>query len=164
MAAVLHKTNRPTDYRPIANTPDFPTADWFINPDISAVAGVDQKYWNLDNPTTEMDAAAKAVVDAAQQAAQVTSSHEELTIPVNGSLPEGVDIRALIQLANRRDNFLTNRMIELQDRVQAMLNSTGNISNMRTDGLAVSISATATRPLADAITDYTTDVDAGLAD
>ena len=60
--------------------------------------------------------------------------------------------------------YLVNRIIELQDRVQAMLDSTGAVANMRTDGLAVSISAAANRPLVDAITDYKADVNSGVAD
>jgi len=43
MAAVLNRTTK--QYLPSANTPDYPTADWVINPDMSAVAGFDSKYW-----------------------------------------------------------------------------------------------------------------------
>lgn len=76
----------------------------------------------------------------------------------------GVEQRAMIQLLNKRDNYLTNRIIELQNRVQAMLDSTGGVANMRSDGLAVPISATSTRPLADAKQDYRDDINAGTAD
>jgi len=80
---------------------------------------------------------------------------------VNG---DGVRVRALIELLNKRDNYLTNRVLELQARVQAMLSSTGGVANMRTDGLAVSISETATRTKADAVQDYRDDIDAGNQD
>ena len=72
MARVLHKTADPVDYRISANTSDFPTVDWFINPDISAVAGVPKKHWArpLTDPVTEMSAGDKAVVDAALDTAR----------------------------------------------------------------------------------------------
>lgn len=45
MASVL---NRETfQYLKSVNTPDYPTEDWIHNPDLSAVAGVDKKYWKL---------------------------------------------------------------------------------------------------------------------
>ena len=106
----------------------------------------------------------KTAVDVAEQAALETTTHLRLTTEVDGTLPVGVAERAMIQLLNKRDNFLTTRLIELQNRVQAMLDSTGAVGNMRTDGLAVSISSTATRTRVDAVTDYKEDINAGVND
>lgn len=33
------------------NTPDYPEKDFLINPDLSAVAGVPEKYWSLKDDT-----------------------------------------------------------------------------------------------------------------
>lgn len=72
MANVLHKTADPVDYRTSVNTPDFPTQDWFINPNVSSVAGVPTKYWKrpLSDPVLEMSQAAKDAVNAAEAAAK----------------------------------------------------------------------------------------------
>jgi len=43
MAAVLNRTTK--QYIPSANTPDYPVVDWIINPDLSAVVDVPNKYW-----------------------------------------------------------------------------------------------------------------------
>lgn len=52
-----------------ANTPDYPTADWLINPaGIAALdaAEVPEKYWDVvASDVEEMDAGEKAAVDAA---------------------------------------------------------------------------------------------------
>lgn len=64
MADVINRTT--LEQRFSVNTPDFPTSDWIINPDLSGVSGVPQKYWKVVGDTVvEMDAAEKAVVDAA---------------------------------------------------------------------------------------------------
>ncbi len=75
----------------------------------------------------------------------------------------GVQARALIDLLNKRDNFLTNRIIELQDALAAMKASTGAVGNLR-DAIPASFMATNTRPRADAIQDYKDNIDTGDAD
>ena len=47
------------------NTPDYPVADWLINPDVSAVSTVARKYWKVSGSSVvEMSQAEKDVVDA----------------------------------------------------------------------------------------------------
>lgn len=75
MASVLHKTNSPADYRSSVHTPDFDSADWFHDPDISAVASVPTKHWVVGtNPVQEMDASAKQAVDDAEAAATLAAT------------------------------------------------------------------------------------------
>ena len=76
----------------------------------------------------------------------------------------GVELRAIIQLFNKRDNYLTNRIIELQDRVQAMLDSVGGADAMRTAGLNIPLSPISTRSLSDAKQDYKDGIDLRIAD
>ena len=46
------------------NTPDFPTAQWIINPDLSALTNVPTKYWKIVGDTVvEMNSGEKAAVD-----------------------------------------------------------------------------------------------------
>ena len=64
MARAIHRTTY--EYRKSINTPEFSTSDWLINPDLSGVDGVPQKYWKVVGDTVvEMDQAEKDAVDAA---------------------------------------------------------------------------------------------------
>ena len=45
MAHVLHRVSKA--FRKSVNTPDFPTADWIVNPDLTAVQGQPDKYWTI---------------------------------------------------------------------------------------------------------------------
>lgn len=68
MADVLNRAT--LQLRTSVNTPDFPVTLYVINPDLTPVAGVPQKYWTLTGDAlSEMDAAGKAVVDAVDLAA-----------------------------------------------------------------------------------------------
>ena len=62
MSAVIHRTT--LEYRPLASTGRFDPADWIINPDLSALAAVDKKYWKIVGDTVvEMDQGEKDAVD-----------------------------------------------------------------------------------------------------
>lgn len=63
MASVLHRTTK--QYLESVHTPNHDEADWIINPDMSAVAGVPEKYWKITGDTvSEKDASEKATQDA----------------------------------------------------------------------------------------------------
>jgi len=48
------------------NTPDYPIADWVINPDLSPVIGVANEYWKLlGDVVSEMSQAEKDAIDLA---------------------------------------------------------------------------------------------------
>lgn len=67
MADVLNRTTM--QLLSSVNTPDYPSSDWIINPDLSAVAGVAVKYWKVaGDVVAEMDQSEKDVVDAAELA------------------------------------------------------------------------------------------------
>ena len=80
MANVLNRTTK--EYRVSANTPDFPVADWIINPDVSAVAGFATQYWIITGDVvTLMTPAERDAVDAANLAAgrdEVSDQLDEL--------------------------------------------------------------------------------------
>lgn len=64
MASVLNRTT--LQYLQSVNTPDYSAEEWIINPDLSAVAAVDQRYWKLvGDQVVEMTQAEKDAVDAA---------------------------------------------------------------------------------------------------
>lgn len=63
MATVLNRTTK--QLLVSVNTPDYSTATWIINPNLSAVVGVPVEYWKITGDVvSEMDASEKAAVDA----------------------------------------------------------------------------------------------------
>lgn len=51
-------------YLESVNTPEYPTADWLINPDVSALSAVPRKHWKVSGASVvEMSVAEKAVID-----------------------------------------------------------------------------------------------------
>ena len=75
---------------------------------------------------------------------------------------EALELRALVELLNKRDNYLTNRIIELQDAL-ALVKSTGGNAAVRLNTLPNNYLATNTRSRADAIQDLKDLVEAGDA-
>jgi len=64
MANVLNR--KTLEYLPSVNTPDYPEADFIINPDMKSVEAVPSKYWTLkEDQVVSMDTAEKEVKDAA---------------------------------------------------------------------------------------------------
>ena len=64
MARAIHRTIY--NYLRSVHTPDFDPADWLINPDLSGVSGVPEKYWKVSGDSVvEMSQAEKDAVDAA---------------------------------------------------------------------------------------------------
>lgn len=64
MSNVINRTT--LEYLTFVNTPDYPTEEWIINPDLSAVQSVDKKYWKIDGDTViEMIQVEKDAVDLA---------------------------------------------------------------------------------------------------
>jgi len=63
MASVLNRTTK--QFLGSVNTPDYPDSTWIINPDMSAVSGVNKKYWKItDDNVTEMSQEEKDTVDS----------------------------------------------------------------------------------------------------
>jgi len=62
MANVFNRTTRV--YKKSVNTPEYPTSEWIINPDVSALANVPVKYWKATGDLVEeMTQAEKDAVD-----------------------------------------------------------------------------------------------------
>lgn len=138
MANYLHKTRDPVDWRPSTSTAKIATqdgsysaADWFINPDVSAVYDsstrsylVPRKYWSrpLTDPVTEMSSAEKSAVDAAEAQAIIDEAkaaakqlHSELDY-------QGRAIRAIVLLVVDELNVLRTQWRDFQAEVAATTN------------------------------------------
>lgn len=181
MADVLHKTADPVDYRLSVNTPDFDPAEWFINPDVSAVSAVPKKYWArpLTDPVTEMTQPEKDAVDAAILAAELVAKRSEATAPASSRDGEGIRTRALIENANQRINYLTLRVIQIENALAAIMAAAGGAQVGRDAAIAQATSGfpqvqsadasayfanIAPRPLPQAVQDFIDDINAGNQD
>ena len=73
MADVVNRTT--LTYIRSVHTPDYPPSEWLINPDLSAVAGVEQRYWKIEkDAVVPMTQAERDAVDAAIKQAQIDSA------------------------------------------------------------------------------------------
>lgn len=168
MADVIHRTT--LEFRGSVHTPDFPEPTWKHNPNMTGVVGVPSIYWKApptwigDVGPVEMTQGEKDAVDAAEAAALVTANRAvAVAAPDDTQEPIGWETRALIELLNKRDNYLTNRIEEVQEDLQAIKASSGPADNIR-NAVRNNYLATATRARADAVQDYKDDINAGGAD
>lgn len=161
MSSVLNRTTKV--YLTSVNTPDYSPVNWIVNPDMAAVQGEPAKYWIITGDVVSLaNLATQAAIDAAVAAA-LTESFRAHAIS-RSSDAQGIDVRGFFEVTNKRDNYIINRLMELQTQLMAMLQSTGGVANMRVEGLAVSHSNTNTRTRAVAIADYEAIINAGEAD
>lgn len=158
MANVLSRTP-PYQYRRSVNDPDYDIADWIFNPDLSAVTGFGPQYWIVTGDVvTLMNQAARDAVDAQAIADSIAAQTADLKTQVDGASPLGIDIRALIQNSNRRINYLTNRVEEIQTILSDVRDQTSG-TQARQNIPGTFPLATNTRTLPAAIADYKADVD-----
>lgn len=139
-------------------------AGWVYDPDLSAVTGQPSKYWIITGDVVSlMNQAARDAVDVAEAAAVLASNRADAISMTVEPGDFGIKIRELIELFNKRDNYLTTRILELQSALGAVKATSGPADNIRT-AIPGSFLATATRTRAAAIADFTADINAGGAD
>ena len=108
MATVLNRTTGLAvpyrkDLRRSVNTPDFPTADWIVNPDLSAVAGFDSVYWDITADTvTLVDQATRDARDAEIAAYE----QGRLDQSAKDNLDTQIILRAIVRLVVDELNIL----------------------------------------------------------
>ena len=77
MANVLNRTTK--QYLTSVSTPDYPTGDWIINPDLSATTGEPNKYWVITGDVVSvMKQSEKDTVDAAEEKARLDGVEDEV--------------------------------------------------------------------------------------
>jgi hypothetical protein len=132
------------------------------NPDCDTDDGVVTAWRDARPEPTQaaIDAVTQAQVD--NQELLDFREQAKLAPDIEGS-HLGVQARALIEMFNRRDNYLTNRILQLQTALDDMKASTGAVGNLR-DAIPATFMPTQTRPRADAIQDYKDEIDSGDAD
>ena len=153
MATVLNRTTKQL-IRSV-NTPDYNPVDWIINPDLTAVEGWPSIYWTITGDVvTLQNQTERDATDAAILATQVTEAKIEAPAPIAVGPDEiGMRLRAIIELFNKRDNYLTSRISELQITLDAVKASSGPVNSIR-DAIPSSWMPTNTRPRSEAIQDF----------
>lgn len=104
MSTAIRKTtdvNGIFHYVESINTPDYPTANWEINPDVSGVSGVSRNYWKYDgtNVVVEMSQGEKDAVEAAL-AAFALLNEEPIALVYNDTSTFASSEEKIITLAN----------------------------------------------------------------
>ncbi len=169
MANVLNRTTGAAypyrkDLRLSVNTPDYDSADWIINPDLSAVQAFDSIYWSISGDTVSVvDAATRAARDTEIANQQQIEKRSDAAAEPDDPAVSGVQLRAIVELFNKRDNYLVNRIEEIQ---QALTNIRDQVlgSQARQNVPSNFPMATNTRTRAQAIQAYKDDINAGVAD
>lgn len=109
MAAVLNRTTK--QYLPSVNTPDYPTAQWIINPDLSAVVGFSSRYWIITGDVvTLMNQAQRDALDA-----QLLAASRDAT--VNSIDAVGSFDRAQTQALQQELNSVTAKLNAILDAI-----------------------------------------------
>ena len=84
MSSVIKRTS-PYTYLESVNTPEYPSATWLQNPDLSGVSGVAQYYWKVVGDTVvEMNQTEKDAVDAARDAASDAILKKQIKVAKTG--------------------------------------------------------------------------------
>ncbi len=77
MANVLNRITK--RYLKSVNTPDYPVADWIINPDMAAVSDHPVKYWTITGDiVTLISQAARDAVDAQEDSDRLDGIADQL--------------------------------------------------------------------------------------
>jgi len=88
MATVINRSTKRLIYS--VNTPDYSEVDWIINPDLSELTDVPQKYWKIVGDTVvEMTPEEKSEVDIALAAIQRTATTFICGFGYNGKVVVG---------------------------------------------------------------------------
>ena len=164
MPDYLHRTRKILLHAIDAADLPEPAGNYIQDPNLSAVTGQPRKYWVITGDVVSLaDAAGQTAADAAEATEENTEHRAQNVANVDNRTSVGMQTRALLENANKRINWLTNRVIELQEDLQAIKASTGAAQNIR-DAIRPNYLNTATRPLPDAVQAYKDEINSGDAD
>ena len=159
-----------SNYRLAVNTGDYPPAEWLINPsglDPLLAGDVPSQYWKYTPDGEDIEEMTQAEKDAVDQAAADAETEGNRTEAKSQTVRKdglGVSFRSELTERNTRDNYLANRVLELQQVVDAIINSTGAADTIRQAAASVPLSQTQTRSREEALSDYNDRVDTGEDD
>ena len=174
MANVVNRATR--ELRLSVNTPDFPTAQWIINPDLSAfnaIGGYQARYAEISgDDVLLLSASERQQADNADRDTRIANSRTSALNALDRLIEEsapitvahiGLLLRELIELLNKRDNYVINRVEELQTTFDDIKATSGPADNIRA-AIPSSFLATNTRSRKEAIDVFKSEISSGLAD
>lgn len=86
MSDIIHRTT--LEQRFSVHEPDFSSATWIIDPDLSALGGVPKRYWKIVvDDVLEMTAPEKVIADQAIADAQTQAEEEAIKSRLSGIAP-----------------------------------------------------------------------------
>ena len=115
MSTAVHKTT----FQVIedANTPEYASNDWLINPDLSRVRDVDKKYWYLkDGELHQMDNELKRKLDDADLAGVKQQSCKAIDDQTDSILSKGFEYPAMSgkhMILSNKDRLMLQGIIVL---------------------------------------------------
>lgn len=124
MANVLNRTSKA--YLTSVNTPDYSEVDWIINPDLSSVISVPQKYWKIDGDSVlEMTTEEKAAIDANLEISKESNYAESILLSTTTSSDWQTKVTLTLNAVMNRtyivewswEWFYTNTSRQFQGRV-----------------------------------------------
>jgi hypothetical protein len=127
-------------------------------------AEIATKYWNIiGDVISEMSQGEKDIIDT-NEASQLVSDNRLLAVDeIEANDGAGFINRELIELFNKRDNYIINRIEELQTAFDDVKATSGPADNIRA-AIPSSWLATATRSRRDTVIVYKNDIDNGVVD
>lgn len=161
----VHRTTK--EYLQSVSTASLqePEANYIQNPDLSAVVGEPSQYWIITGDIVTLATPGEQVlIDIAiQDALNLDNRTDAAVLPDNDQSSQGTVNRALIELFNKRDNYIINRLEECQTVLTNIRDQVLG-SQARQNVPAGFPMATSTRPRPDAIQDYKDAINAGDVD
>ena len=136
MANVLNRVT--LEYRRSANTPQYSIDEWIINPDMSAVEGVDKSYWIVEGETVRAMTTQEKDGNLAQWQ---TARKKALVDAVNAYGEQHYDQRTELRLKHEYNRAVTEGLVNRAAHIKTALDwSAGLITDWMTRSAAVDAS------------------------
>ena len=151
------------------NNPEYPDPPWLLVPIGSnnemVIETTPVKYRILTGDVlSAMSQAQRDVVDAQEKIERDEGNKNSAAAGVTGDdSPLNWQTRSVIGTSNQRDNYVVNRVAELQNVLLEIKASTGAADNIRA-AIPDSFLATNTKERQEAYADYVVDIESGQAD
>ncbi len=124
MADVFNRTTG--EFIPSAHTPNFPVADWVINPDLTAVLGQPVRFWFITGATNPEGQEELGIVSVGEQATIDAALATAKLAAEKAGAKTDIDVervvRALVDMLPGEFNILRT-LHSLPDRTAAQVNA-----------------------------------------
>lgn len=103
MSNVLNRTTK--QYLPSVNTPDYPSDEWIINPDLSAVTDLPSKYWVIEGDAVrKMTRAESDALNATSLAASKAEAKDGFDLQLDPTVAQIDAAKAAVDAATTEED------------------------------------------------------------